>query len=110
MTDPFKELLVQKGVPLNELGIHEVALRLDDALRAIRWLRESSVPVLGGDVYFDHQGNIEPAYANWYVDRKGEESRKDFADRSCLQAESYIAGFPKGTDRQPLFVLVPLAE
>jgi hypothetical protein len=107
MMENYSQLLATKGVSLDNLGLREVALRREDALSAIRALRESSVPILGGDVYFAHQGNVEPAYANWYVDRQDAESRKDFADRSCSKAESYVAGFPKETDKQPLFVLVP---
>jgi hypothetical protein len=110
MTETYAQLLATKGVSLGRLGLREVALRREDALGAIRVLRESSVPILGGDVYFEHQGSIEPAYANWYVDRQDAEPRKDFADRSCSKAESYVAGFPKGTDKQPLFVLVPSSE
>lgn len=110
MIEYYAQLLATKGVSLGKLGLREVALRREDALGAIRALRESSVPILGGDVYFEQQGNVEPAYANWYVDRQDAESRKDFADRSCSKAESYVAGFPTATDKQPLFVLVPSSE
>jgi len=110
MTEDYAQLLATRGVSLGKLGLVEVALRRDDALGAIRVLKESSVPILGGDVYFEQQGNVEPAYANWYVDRQDAESRKDFADRSCLKAESYVADFPKAMDKQPLFVLVPSSE
>jgi hypothetical protein len=67
------------------------------------------VPILGGDVYFEYRGNVEPACANWYVDRRDAESRKDFTERSCSMAEDYIARFPERPDKQPLFVLVPAA-
>lgn len=109
MTEDYEQILAAKGVSLGKLGLREVALRREDALDAIQAFRESSLPILGGDVYFEQQGNVEPAYANWYVDRHDGESREEFADRSCSRAEKYIADFP-GTDKQPLFVLVPLFE
>jgi hypothetical protein len=110
MTDRYAQLLAEKGVALDKLGLREVALRREDALSAIQALKESSVPILGGDMYFDHQGGVEPAYANWYVDRQGAESRKEFAERSCLKAKDYVASFPDRTDKHSLFVLVPSAE
>lgn len=110
MSENYAQLLTTRGVSLDGLGLSAIALRRDDALGAIRALRESSVPILGGDVYFEHQGNVESAYANWYVDKQDAELRKDFAERSCSKAESYVANFPKRTDKQPLFVLVPSSE
>lgn len=110
MTDVYALILATKGVSLDKFGLRERALRRTDALEAIQALRESSIPILGGDVYFEHQENIEPAYANWYVDKQDAELRKDFVERSCSKAETYVANFPKRTDKQPLFVLVPPSE
>jgi lipoprotein NlpI len=109
MTENYAQLLATRGVSLDRLGLRAVALRRDDALAAIKALRESSVPILGGDVYFEHGENVESAYANWYVDKQDTESRTDFAARSCSKAENYVASFPKRTDKQPLFVLVPFS-
>lgn len=110
MTEDYSQFLATKGVSLGQLGLEEVALRREDALRAIRVLKELSLPILGGDVYFEQQGSVHPAYANWYVDRKDNESRKAFADRSCVKAENYVADYPKAMDKQPLFVLVLASE
>lgn len=41
-----------KGISLQELGLGEVGLLRGDAPHAVELLRESSVPILGGDVYF----------------------------------------------------------
>ena len=102
----YEKILADKGISLTTLGLEEVALRREDALAAIREFRELSVPILGGDVYFEQQGTIEPAYANWYVDQQKDESRKNFADRSCEKAERYVAEFPEKGAKLPLFVLV----
>lgn len=69
---------------MTEFGVREPGLRREDALRAVNSLRESAVPILGGDVYFQQDGSVQPAYANWSVDRQEAESRTDFAERSWL--------------------------
>lgn len=100
MTENFAEILATTGVSLDKMGIQEVAPRREDALRAIRAIRairEASVPILGSGVYFKKHGNIEPAYANWYVERQSSDSWKDFTDRSRLKAEIYIVGFSNTT-------------
>ena len=104
--DAFEQLLAAKGFVLHTLGLRDVALLQPDALRAIEVLSESSIPVLGGDVYFRKGERIEPAYANWHTDPRPGENRLDYAIRSCRDSAKYIAGFPMRADVIPLFVLV----
>lgn len=108
--EQYEHILATKGISLETLGLDDIALRADDAICAIRALKYSSVPILGGDVYLEQQGGIKPGFANWYVDRREGEAQQEFAVRSCLKAEDYIAGFPRRADEQPLFVLVPSLE
>jgi hypothetical protein len=104
--DKYQRILASKGVALNGLGLSEIALRRSDAMGAIEALRESSVPILGGDVYSEKAGTIEPAYANWHVDRDAGERETEFAIRSCVKAESYVEKYPRRAGEEPLFVLV----
>ena len=101
----YNELLKSRGVPLRELGIGDIALDRTDALNAVELLRKSSIPILGGDVYFKRQSGIELAYANWHSDPQPGEDRQRFANRSCLETENYIRSFPP-SDAAPLFSLV----
>lgn len=110
MIDYYKELHRKKGISLKDLGVEESGLYRDDALRAIEQFRISSVPILGGDVYFELEGGLQPAYANWHVDRSETESLGDFVARSCLHAEKYILSFPRPPGKRPLFVLVPASN
>ena len=104
--DAYEQLLLARGVTLKELGLSEVALLRADALHATELLRASSLPVLGGDVYFARGESVELGLANWFTDREPGESWRDFVDRSCRHCAKYIEGFPSRPDETPLFVLV----
>jgi hypothetical protein len=105
-SEDYQHLLDTKGIPLRELGIRDIALELDDALRAIDFLRKSSVPILGGDVYLLRGNNVELAYSNWHSDPKPGEDHARYLDRSWTTTEEYIKGFPHTLDAKPLFSLV----
>ena len=105
-THGYEELLVAKGTSLEDLGLRDVALARADALLATELLAASSVPILGGDVYFMRGEAIEQAFANWHTDQRPGESRLEFAERSCRHSAKYIAAFPDRPDVIPLFVFV----
>ena len=102
----FEQLLVSRGISLQELGLKEVALTRADALKAVELLRASSVPILGGDVYFVRGECVEQAFANWHTDRHPGEGRGEFAERSSRQSAKYIEAFPHRPDVTSAFVLV----
>lgn len=104
--DPYVHFLRARAVSLHELGLSETGLVRADALHATELLRASSVPILGGDVYFMRAASIELAFANWHTDRQPDESWADFADRSCRHCAKYIEEFPIRPDVTPVFVLV----
>jgi hypothetical protein len=106
----YEEILAAKGVSLDRLGLQELALRRSDALDAIQVLRDLSIPVLGGDVYLERAGGVELGYANWHVERQSREEAGQFAERSCIKAESYVMAFPRRAEETPLFVLVISSE
>ncbi|MBE7539308.1 MAG: hypothetical protein HS122_12960 [Opitutaceae bacterium] len=102
----FFELLEAKGVPLQELGIRDIGLRLKDALLAVQKLRESSVPILGGDVYVKRGDKIQLAYANWHCDPMLGEPYSEYLARSWATTETYIKAYPQSEDATVLFALV----
>lgn len=103
----YKELLERKGVSLAQLGLHEYALSRADALRAVELLEAASVPVVGGDVYFDRGEHLESAYANWFSQQRPGEPYPLFVARSCAESRTYISAFPDRPGVVPMFVLVP---
>jgi Immunity protein 40 len=101
----FEELLA-KGISLQDLGLTEVALHRADALLAAEALRASSVPILGGDVYFVRKGKVEQGFANWHSDRHPDERLPEFVERSYRETRKYLEAFPDRPEMAPVFVFV----
>jgi hypothetical protein len=102
----YENFLSAKGVSLDDLGLRDIALRCDDAIAAINFLRDEKVAILGGDVYFLREDRVELAYANWYVSKNSGESFEEFSLRSLKETEMYINGFPECGDKVPVFSFV----
>jgi hypothetical protein len=93
--DRYQQLLRTRGVSLQAFGLRDIALEREDAISALEFLREDSVPVVGGDVYCQRDGRIELAYANWHCDPNAGEPPGDYLSRSVVAAEHYIKRFPE---------------
>lgn len=104
--DQYQQVLRARGISLEAFGVSDIALERADAISALEFLREASVPVLGGDVYFQREGRIELAYANWHCDPIADEPPGDYLSRSFVAAEHYINRFPEHAGVMPLFALV----
>lgn len=87
-------------------GTAECGLVREDALAAVRLAQQETRAISGGDVYLQIGGEIEPAYANWYVSSHPEESAADYRFRSWEESSHYIAHYPIPDHGTPLFVLV----
>ena len=101
----YQRLIELRGISLRGLGINDVAFNREDATLALDLLQASATPILGGDVYSQRAARIELAYANWHSEPKSNETRAQFAERSCLEAKRYIADYPL-SDAVPLFGFV----
>ena len=101
----YQRLIERKGISLRELGIADFALNRKDAISAIELLQTSAIPILGGDVYNQKANHIELAYANWHSEPTKNESRGQFAERSCIESKQYITDYPV-SDAVPFFGLV----
>lgn len=102
-----REFMASRGTPVT--GTNERALGREDALAFVRLCLQARTPILGGDVYVVHDGELEPAHANWYADRGADESAAAYLERSCDHARKYMADFPKIRGRDPVFVVVAMA-
>lgn len=101
----YQRLIQSCGISLQDIGIEDIALNREDAIFAIDLLRQSAIPILGGDVYIRNSGRIDHAYANWHSDPKANETRDQFAERSCLEARRYVSDYPL-SEAVPFFSLV----
>lgn len=106
ISEDYQKFLDDKGIPLKELGIRDIALERADALRAVEILRNASLPILGGDVYLKRGNKVESAYADWHSDRRSGEELDAYFARSWTTTEDYIKRYPQPPDGTPLFSLV----
>jgi hypothetical protein len=102
----YQALLNSRGVSLERLGSRGYALERSDALLAVKQLREATLPILGGDVYYDLPSGIEFAYAAWSCSRQRGEELFQYLTRSWSESESYIRTFPEPENGRVLFALV----
>lgn len=97
----YFDLLKSKGKPLSEInpGSDERALEISDALHAIELLRDSQLPILGGDIMSSDSGKLIYAYQlwgseyhslNWYCDKQDNESQAEYCTRSYEVAKESI--------------------
>ena len=101
----YQQLIESRGISLHQMGIGEVALCREEAIRATDLLLASAIPILGGDVYLKNSMRIELAYANWHSDPRSDETHAQFVERSCSEAKRYIIDFPPSATT-PIFTLV----
>jgi hypothetical protein len=106
MSTDYHTLLVNNGIQLGIPGLEDIALQRADALYAVKLLRTTAIPILGGDVWLRRGSKIELAYANWHTDGEIGEDKGAYLQRTWDSTERYIREFPVPTDAEPLFVLV----
>lgn len=105
--ETFQQLLDEKGIPLPELGIRDIALSREDALLAVAFLKKESVPILGGDVYLKRGNKMEADVSSWHSDPKPGENRAEYLARSWATTEEYLRNFPQQpTGIVPFFSMV----
>jgi hypothetical protein len=97
----YFNFIKEKGKPLGEInpGSNEYALEVDDALQAIELLKESQMPILGGDILSNKSGSLIYAYQfwgsqyhslNWYCEMTDGETKEGFCSRSYYIAKEAI--------------------
>jgi hypothetical protein len=97
----YYNFIQEKGKSLSEInpGSKEFALEVDDAMQAIELIKESQMPILGGDILSSKSGTLIYAYQswgpqyhclNWYCEKIEGESKMDFCIRSYYFAKEAI--------------------
>ena len=99
--------VLKVGYYLNEIRVNNWALKKSEALDALEKLLELQVPILGGDVYENVEGIIQPNCDNWYCDQLTEESKDDYVNRSIKETIDYIERYDTKGFRKTFFVLIP---
>lgn len=102
----FIEYLKNHGVPRTDADGGELALTKADALRAIKFLSDTDIAILGGDVYeLESDGCFRPTYDNWYCN-KGDLPSSGFAKQSQEKASQYIENYREPGNINIRYVLV----
>lgn len=91
MSSQYESYMLRHGRSLAQIGLpSEFALTIGDAKDALGLAEDCGRVVLGGDVYYLRDSTIEPAYANWHVDRRETETESALVLRSCEQSRDYL--------------------
>ncbi len=77
-----------------------------DALKALEFLSDTDVAVLGGDVYeLESNGYFRPTYDNWYCNRDSVSPLK-FANLSQKKAIQYLESYNEAGRSNIRYVLI----
>lgn len=102
----FIEFVKLSGVPRTEAEDGDLALTKADALKALEFLSDTSVGVLGGDVYeVEEDGYFHPTYDNWYFNKE-DLSQLEFVKLSHAKAFQYLKNYNEGNRSNIRYVLV----
>ena len=82
--------ILKIGKPLANVGVFNWALTKGQALEVLDKFLTLQIPILGGDVYENIDGKLQPNLDNWYCEPKKEEAKIDFMYRSIKKAKIYI--------------------
>jgi hypothetical protein len=106
----YLDFLKEKGKPLSEInpGSDEIALTVEDALKALELIKNSEEIILGGDILSEENNELiyayqlwgeEYIYLNWCCDRANDESKEAYLKRSYDIAEESIINANKTAEK-----------
>jgi Immunity protein 40 len=92
---PISDQLRASAIPLDHLGVHEVAWTRGSALDVISALGGTIWALLGGDVLVRCDGVFRHSYDSWHSDPSADEACPEFVERSHRESRTYIERFPE---------------
>ncbi len=94
------------AISLSALGIDEFGwLQIYDH-KIFNCLLSQEQAIIGGDVYYEYNGKLESAYANWHCEPNLGESKIDFVRRSVEYAGQYLERIKHPPEKRAIFVPV----
>lgn len=82
--------VISSAISLKELGITDLAWKWEDIHHVIEFLKKNGYAILGGDVYFIENNQIETTYDSWYINRETGKSWCDYIKESEKVTVDYI--------------------
>ena len=106
ISEKYNFFLIQFGESLADIGINEIALNREYALKAVDILRTESIPILGGDVYEKQDETYCSTYDNWYCEKSNYTNDEEYLKESWNKAENYIKNYNCGEGNLFFFTIV----
>lgn len=106
---PFDQLptpLGKHAIPLDEVGVNNVAWSSHHAFEVLQHLLKMGYGVLGGDVYEYQHGGLSLTYDNWSCDQNPGEPTSEYARRSVAAATGYIQTHASSRPKDCCYALV----
>ncbi len=100
------DALLSIGYYLGDFGIRNWGLSKQQVFQALQQFDESQVAIIGGDVFEEINGNIQPKYDNWYCETYPEETSKEFITRSLKETKFFIENYKINEASKIYYVLV----
>ncbi|WP_047982135.1 Imm40 family immunity protein [Ornithinibacillus contaminans] len=97
--------LFERGHSLEQMGVNEIAWKINDVKAVIECLIENGYAILGGDVYSLEKGNFVPTYDSWFLNKDEQIPWDNFTVKSKEKALEYIDNYEKN-GHEYFFVLV----
>lgn len=102
----LNERLRAEAVDLQSLGLNEYGWARPRIQEVFAALLASETAVIGGDVYYEYDGRLESAYANWHCEPETGEQRRNFVQRSIRLATDYLTRVDDPIGKRAVFVPV----
>lgn len=87
--------LFKRGHSLEQMGINEIAWKVNDVKVVIECLMKMGNAILGGDVYSFDKENFAPTYDSWFIDKEEHIPWDKFVLKSKEKAFEYIDNYEK---------------
>lgn len=100
------EGIKQLAKSLQDVGLNEVAWPLGQVTKVIAALNSGEFAILGGDLYTERAGRLTSMGDSWHCDRRKDEPREAYRQRSLQQALAYVMAYPYDPNKNQLVVLV----
>ena len=82
-------------IPLLSIGVDRFGFEKEEAQKVLNFLKDEVIPILGIDVYIKQNDKIQlsQTYDNWYSIRIENENFSDYANRTYMEALSFIKNY-----------------
>jgi len=93
LTKILPQALLVKGLPTHSEGSKEIAWPRPLAKQIAGRINESSLAILGGDIYEKNATSFKSAHENWCCEIRHGEKWADFVLRSYVETKAYLESY-----------------